>query len=266
MFRLFFVAVLLFVSKSVFADDQRIILQSTTSAQNSGLYDYLIPLIAEDTGIVVHVVAVGTGQAISNARNCDGDLLLVHSKQDEEQFVKDGNGLYREDLMYNDYVLIGPSDDPIGASLADSINAALEKFLDQDATFVSRGDDSGTNKAELRLWQRIDVNPRDLQKYRETGSGMGATITIALEMNGYTLSDRSTWLAYGDKKQHRIVFEGDPPLFNQYGIIPVSPDRCPDTNLSAAIRVTEWLLSEKGQDIISRYQVAGQQLFFPNAR
>jgi tungstate transport system substrate-binding protein len=266
MYRLIIVAVFLMMSKSAIADDQRIILQSTTSAQNSGLYDYLIPFIAEDTGVVVHVVAVGTGQAISNARNCDGDLLVVHYQQDEEEFVKKGHGLYREDLMYNDYVLIGPSDDPVGASAADNIDDALIKFVDQDVTFISRGDDSGTYKAELRLWQRININPQDLRQYRETGNGMGSTLTIAVELNGYTLSDRSTWLAYGNKKQHMIVFEGDPPLFNQYGIIPISPDHCPDTELSAAIRVTEWLLSEKGQDIIASYQVAGQQLFFPNAR
>ena len=215
---------------------------------------------------MVHVVAVGTGQAIHNARNCDGDLLLVHYKHDEEEFVKKGYGLYREDLMYNDYVLIGPSDDPVGASAANNIDDALTGFIDQDVIFISRGDDSGTYKAELRLWQRINVNPQDLRQYRETGSGMGSTLTVAIELNGYTLSDRSTWLAYGNKKQHHIVFEGDPPLFNQYGIIPISPDHCPDTKLSAAVRVTEWLLSEKGQDIIARYQVAGQQLFFPNAR
>jgi tungstate transport system substrate-binding protein len=266
MFRIIIVAVFLLMSKFVAADDQRIILQSTTSAQHSGLYDYLIPLIAKDTGIKVHVVAVGTGQAISNAKNCDGDLLLVHSKKDEDQFVKDGYGLYREDLMYNDYVLIGPSDDPVGVSASETIDAALLKFLDQDAIFVSRGDDSGTYKAELRLWDRIDVDPHHLRQYRETGSGMGATITVAVELNGYTLSDRSTWLAYGNKKQHEIVFQGDPPLFNQYGIIPVSPDQCPDTKLAAAVRVTEWLLSEKGQAMIASYQVAGQQLFYPNAR
>lgn len=248
------------------AADESVILQSTTSTQNSGLYDYLLPLIERDTGVKVYVVAVGTGQAITNARNCDGDLLLVHSQTDEERFVADKYGLYRENLMYNDFVIIGPEDDSTMIADAITVDEALARIADNNVIFVSRGDDSGTHKAELRLWQRIDMEPDTLAYYRETGSGMGATLSITIEMNAYTITDRSTWIAYGNKQNHRILFEGDPPLFNQYGIIPINPDQCPNTHLIASIKVTEWLLSEKGQQSIAGYSRDGHQLFFPNAR
>ncbi|MGB1036139.1 MAG: substrate-binding domain-containing protein, partial [Candidatus Puniceispirillales bacterium] len=159
------------------AADESVILQSTTSTQNSGLYDYLLPLIERDTGVKVYVVAVGTGQAITNARNCDGDLLLVHSRTDEERFVADKYGLYRENLMYNDFVIIGPEEDSAMIADAITVDDALARIADNDVIFVSRGDDSGTHKAELRLWQRIDMEPDTLAYYRETGSGMGATLS-----------------------------------------------------------------------------------------
>lgn len=265
--RTVFISVFCFILPTItLANDESIILQSTTSTQSSGLYDYLLPLIATDTGVTVHVVAVGTGQAIKNAKNCDGDLLLVHSKTDEEKFVEEGFGLYRENLMYNDYVIIGPEEDNASVSSTDSVNDALGQIAKNNGIFISRGDDSGTHKAELRLWKRIDINPTELPNYREAGASMGATLSVAIEMNGYTIVDRSTWIAFGNKKNHRIIFEGDPPLFNQYGIIPVSPDKCPDTHLTTSIKVTEWLLSKKGQQIISDYKRHGVQLFFPNAR
>jgi tungstate transport system substrate-binding protein len=255
-----------FLPSVTLAEQESIILQSTTSTQHSGLYDYLLPLIAADTGVTVHVVAVGTGQAIRNAKNCDGDLLLVHSQIDEEQFVEDSYGLYRENLMYNDYVIIGPDTDKVMISALPTVDAALAQIAKSEAVFVSRGDDSGTHKSELRLWQRINIHPDMLPNYREVGAGMGATLSIAIEMNAYTIADRSTWIAFGNKQKHSIVFEGDPPLFNQYGIIPVSPDKCPDTHLTSAIKVSEWMLSEKGQQHIAAYRRHDHQLFFPNAR
>lgn len=263
--RYMFFLILLLIAKMAAADG-RVILQSSTSTQNSGLYDYLLPRIAEDTGIKVHVVAVGTGQAIKNATNCDGDLLLTHAKADEEAFVAQGYGLYRRDVMYNDYVLIGPKADPANTRQASDIDEALQRIIAAKATFISRGDDSGTHKAETKLWQRININPTSIKTYRESGSGMGASLTIAIEMNAYTLSDRSTWLAYGNKQNHQINFAGTPPLFNQYGIIPINPQHCPHTNINDALKVAEWLTSTRGQAHISKYQVAGEQLFFPNAR
>ncbi|HCP17665.1 MAG TPA: sulfate transporter [Alphaproteobacteria bacterium] len=265
--RILLISVLwLIVSSIALADEERIILQSTTSTQHSGLYEFLLPLIKADTGVSVHVVAVGTGQAINNAKNCDGDLLLVHSINDEMQFVDNGYGLYRENLMYNDYVLIGSNADEASVGQSKTIDEALSQIANNEAIFVSRGDDSGTHKAEIMLWQRIDIDPTALTNYREAGAGMGATLSIAIEMDAYTIADRSTWIAFGNKQNHHIVFEGDPPLFNQYGIIPVSPDKCPDTHLTSSIKVAEWLLSDKGQDSIAKYFRHGNQLFFPNAR
>ena len=258
--------ILLLIAKMAAADDGRVILQSSTSTQNSGLYDYLLPRIADDTGIKVHVVAVGTGQAIKNAANCDGDLLLTHAQADETAFVAQGYGLYRRDVMYNDYVLIGPKTDPANTRQARDIDEALHRIITAQTPFISRGDNSGTHKAEMKLWQRININPNTISAYRESGSGMGASLTIAIEMNAYTLSDRSTWLAYNNKQNHQINFAGTPPLFNQYGIIPINPQHCPYTNLDAALKVTEWLTSAQGQAQIAEYKVKGQQLFFPNAR
>ena len=266
MSRYVFLLILFLIAKIAMADDGRVILQSSTSTQNSGLYDYLLPRITSDTGIKVHVVAVGTGQAIKNATNCDGDLLLTHAKEDEEAFVAQGYGLYRRDVMYNDYVLIGPKTDTANLRDAHNIDDALRRIVTAKAPFISRGDNSGTHKAERKLWQRINIKPNTIKTYRESGSGMGASLTIAIEMNAYTLSDRSTWLAYGNKQNHQIIFEGTPPLFNQYGLIPINPKHCPHTNLNAALKVAEWLTSAKGQAQIAKYKVAGQQLFFPNAR
>ena len=168
--------------------------------------------------------------------------------------------------MYNDFVLIGSNADEASVGQSKTIDEALSQIANNEAIFVSRGDDSGTHKAEIMLWQRIDIDPTTLANYREAGAGMGATLSIAIELGAYTIADRSTWIAFGNKQNHHIVFEGDPPLFNQYGIIPVSPDKCPDTHLTSSIKVAEWLLSDKGQDSIAKYFRHGNQLFFPNAR
>ena len=242
----------------------RVLLQSTTSTQNSGLYDYILPIFTSETGINVDVVAVGTGQALRNARNGDADLLIVHSKSDEEAFVAQGYGVARHDLMYNDFIVIGPNSDPAGLGSAETVADALTRIYQQKSVFISRGDDSGTHKKELQLWSSANVTPKG-NWYREIGSGMGATIRMAIEVQGYTISDRATWLAFSDKRDARIVFEGDPPLFNQYGVIMVNPARHPHVSADAATQLQDWLLSERGQGLIASYKRNDEQLFFPNA-
>ena len=249
------------------AQDRFIVLQSTTSTQNSGLYDHILPMFTGKTGIEVRVVAVGTGQAIRNAANGDGDVLLVHSRAAEERFVADGYGLARFDVMYNDFVIVGPPLDPADvAGMTDAV-AALTTIAEAEAPFVSRGDDSGTNKAELRLWEEagIDVEAASGGWYRETGSGMGATLNIGVGMSAYVLTDRATWLSFGNRGHHRIAVEGDPRLFNQYGIILVNPERHPNVEAELGRRFVDWILSEEGQAAIASFNVDGRQLFFPNA-
>ncbi|MBW0148524.1 substrate-binding domain-containing protein [Marinobacter arenosus] len=244
-----------------------IIVQSTTSTQNSGLYDYLLPKLEKDTGIKVNVVAVGTGQAIKNARRCDGDVLLVHAKSAEEKFVADGYGDYRRDLMYNDFVIIGPKADPARVGQAPNVTDALRRITQAGAKFASRGDDSGTHKKERSLWKeaKIDPDAGSGQWYLETGSGMGATLNTGISLGAYVLTDRATWIAFANKQDGTILFEGNPALFNQYGVIPVSREKCPNVHRESAEAFATWLLSEAGQSAISGYQVQGKQLFFPNA-
>lgn len=259
-------AAFLFTASAVQAGD-RVLVQSTTSTQNSGFYDYILPIFESETGVQVDVVAVGTGQAIRNAMNGDADVLLVHAKASEEKFVAEGYGVERFDLMYNDFVLIGPSDDPAGLGTAENLDAALTALLAGKAPFVSRGDDSGTNKKELALWAALGTTPTiENGWYREVGAGMGATIRTAIEMRGYTMTDRATWIAYEDKQDYRILFEGDTALFNQYGIIVLNPEKFPHVNTTDANIFIGWMLSEKGQALIADYRMNGQQLFFPNAK
>ncbi len=245
-----------------------IIVQSTTSTQNSGLYDAILPLFTATSGIDVRVVAVGTGQAIKNARNCDGDVLLVHARASEQAFVADGAGVSRSDVMYNDFVLVGPADDPARLSDTTNVAEAFAALAQGETPFASRGDDSGTHKKEMSLWQNAHVDPTDASGawYRETGSGMGATLNIAIGMNAYAMTDRATWIAFGNKSGHKIVFEGDEALFNQYGVIAVNPERCPAVKATEAKAFIDWLLSDAGQGAIGAYQRDGQQLFFPNAQ
>lgn len=252
---------------TLMAAEQSIVVQSTTSTANSGLYDYLLPIFEKRTGIEVNVVAVGTGQAIRHARNCDGDLLLVHARSAEEQFVADGYGTERTDLMYNDFVIVGPDADPAGIRGMSDAKAALKKIARKGELFASRGDDSGTHKKEMSLWQDIRVDPTAASGtwYRETGSGMGATLNAAVGMGAYVLSDRATWISFGNKQDFRILVEGDHELFNQYGVIPVSPKKCPSVNAAGARAFADWLISDAGQDAIAAFRVDDQQLFFPNA-
>ncbi len=248
-------------------DEKFIIVQSTTSTQNSGLFDQLLPKFQEKTGIEVRVVAVGTGQAIKNAANGDGDVLLVHSKPSEEKFVADGFGVARADVMYNDFVIVGPSDDPAGIAGSRDVVTALSKIAESKSLFASRGDDSGTHKAELRLWKAAGIDPSEDSGswYRETGSGMGATLNTGTGMNAYVLTDRATWIAFGNKGDHGIAVEGDARLFNQYGVILVNPKKHPHVKAELGQVFINWLLSREGQQSIADFEIDGQQLFFPNA-
>lgn len=250
------------------ADDSFIVLQSTTSTRNSGLFDYLLPLYEAHAGVEVRAVAVGTGQALKNARNGDGDVLLVHAKPAEEAFVAAGFGIERFDLMYNDFVIVGPAADPAGINGSRDAVAALTAIAGIGATFASRGDDSGTHKKELALWQAAGVDPAVASGawYRETGSGMGATLNVATGTNGYCLTDRATWISFANKQDFRIHVEGDPQLFNQYGLIVVNPKMHPRVKYAAAQAFVDWLLSDAGQDAIAAFRVDGKQLFYPNAK
>ena len=266
MTRLAILAALL--ASPAYATEPFIVVQSTTSTQNSGLYDAILPAYTAQSGTQVRVVAVGTGQAIRNARNCDGDVLLVHAKAAEEAFVANGYGVARHDLMYNDFVLVGPSDDPAGVKDAHDVADALTAIVQSGAIFASRGDDSGTHKKEIALWTAAGHDPTQDSGtwYRETGSGMGATLNIAVGMGAYTMTDRATWLAFGNRGDHGIVFEGDKALFNQYGVILVDAEQCPNTRSLAGQDFIDWLLSGDGQAAIGGYMRDGEQLFFPNAK
>jgi tungstate transport system substrate-binding protein len=257
----------LFATASL-ATARSILLQSTTSTANSGLYDYLLPMFTDKTGITVHVVAVGTGQAIKNAQNGDGDVLLVHARAAEEQFVAEGYGVERFDVMYNDFIIVGPGADPAGIDGMQDAAKALKKIARSGATFASRGDNSGTYKKEMSLWKTAGIDPTGASGtwYRETGSGMGATLNTAVGMGACTLTDRGTWISFKNKDNFEILVEGDPELFNQYGVILVNPEKYPHVKAAEGQVFIDWILSDEGQSAIARYKLDGQQLFFPNAR
>jgi tungstate transport system substrate-binding protein len=261
-------AAVLAFGNSVAAEDRFIVVQSTTSTQNSGLFDHMLPVFTQKSGIEVRVVAVGTGQAIKNAQNCDGDVLFVHAKPAEEKFVADGYGVKRSDVMYNDFVVVGPASDPAGVAGSKDVTGSLAKIKQAKAPFASRGDDSGTHKAELALWQAAGIDPATDSGgwYRETGSGMGATLNTAVGMNAYALTDRATWIAFGNKGDFEVAVEGDERMFNQYGIILVSPQKCPSVKADLGQAFVDWVLSDDGQQAIADYKQNDQQLFFPNAR
>lgn len=250
------------------AQDDFIIVQSTTSTENSGLFDHILPMFQDKTGIEVRVVAVGTGQAIKNATNGDGDVLFVHAKPAEEKFVADGHGVSRSDVMYNDFIIVGPPADPAGVSGMDDVAAAMAKIAEAEAPFASRGDDSGTHKAELKLWKEagVDVDAASGGWYRETGSGMGPTLNTGTGMNAYIMTDRATWISFGNKGDYEIVIEGDEKMFNQYGIILVNPEKHPNVKADQGQQFVDWVLSDEGQAAIGDYKIDGQQLFFPNAQ
>ena len=244
-----------------------IVVQSTTSTRNSGLLDHLLPRFTAESGIEVRVVAVGTGQALRNARNGDADVLLVHAKPAEEAFVAGGFGVERFDLMYNDFVIVGPASDPAGIAGANDAVASLATIARSGAAFASRGDDSGTHRKELELWSETEVDTASASGgwYRETGSGMGATLNVAVGMNAYTLTDRATWIAFGNKGDFRIRVEGDARLFNQYGVILVNPRMHPHVKAAAGQTFIDWMLGPEGQSAIASFRIGDRQLFYPNA-
>ena len=268
MHKIFLLLITIYTGVSLAGDDSYILLQSTTSTKNSGLYDYLLPKFYDKSEIEVRVVAVGTGQALKNAMNGDADVLIVHARNREEAFVSEGYGLKRHELMYNDFVIVGPKNDPANVLQTDKVVNALANIAVSESIFLSRGDDSGTHIKELSLWELADINidPKNDGWYREAGTGMGATLNTAVGMNAYTLSDRATWISFGNKQDHVIVFEQDPPLNNQYGVIAVNPSRHPHVKVDLANQFIDWLLSDEGQHAIASYRVHGEQLFFPNAR
>jgi tungstate transport system substrate-binding protein len=250
------------------AEDPSITVASTTSTEQSGLFPYLLPKFKEQTGIEVRVVAVGTGQALDIGHRGDADALLVHDKEGELRFVASGDGIDRRDVMYNDFVIVGPKSDPAGIFGTKDAAAAFRKIADAQAPFASRGDDSGTNREELRLWQAGSIDPRRAggSWYRELGQGMGPTLNTAAAMSAYTLTDRATWAHFKNRQDLVVLVEGDPKLLNQYGSILVNPARFPHVKADLARRWHEWLTSKPGQEAIAGYQIDGQQVFFPDAK
>lgn len=252
---------------SAVAADKFITLQSTTSTQNSGLFDYMLPIFSKKTGIEVRVVAVGTGQALKNARNGDGDVLFVHAKPAEEKFVSEGFGVSRQDVMFNDFVIVGPAADPAKVGGMKDAPAALKMIADAKTPFASRGDDSGTHKKEKRLWKAagVDTDASSGSWYRETGSGMGATLNAAVGMGAYALTDRATWISFKNKSNFKVQVEGDKVLFNQYGVILVNPAKHPAVKKELGQTFIDWVTGDEGQKTINSYKLNGQQLFFANA-
>ena len=250
-----------------YAQEKFITVASTTSTEQSGLFGYLLPIYAKKSGVQVRVVALGTGQALDVGRRGDADVLFVHDKPAEEKFVADGFGVGRREVMYNDFVLIGPKSDPAKVAGGTDIVAAFRKIQVAKAPFVSRGDKSGTHSAELRLWELAGIDPVAGRGtwYRETGSGMGPSLNTASSMNAYLLADRGTWLNFKNRGELAIVVEGDNRLFNQYGVILVNPARHPHVKKDLGQAFIDWILSAEGQKTIADYKIGGEQLFFSNA-
>jgi len=261
-------ATLLAVAAPALAQEKSIIVASTTSTQDSGLFDHILPLFKAKTGIDVKVISQGTGQALDTGRRGDADVVFVHARPQEEKFVTDGFGVKRFAVMYNDFILIGPNSDPAGVKGGKDIVAALTTIKNRAAPFVSRGDKSGTHAAELALWKAAATDIAGADKgpwYREIGQGMGAALNTASAMNGYVLSDRGTWLSFKNRGELGIVVEGDKRLFNQYGVMLVNPDKHAHVKKEMGQAFIDWLVSAEGQKAIADYKINGQQLFFPNA-
>lgn len=250
------------------AQDRFIVVASTTSTENSGLFEHLLPLFTGRTGIEVRIIAVGTGQALGMARRGDADVLLVHDAPSELALMREGFGAQRREVMYNDFVLFGPIDDPAGIRGLTGAADALRRIAETRAPFVSRGDDSGTHKAEVRLWLAagIDAAAASGTWYRETGAGMGTTLNIAQAMAAYGLADRATWTSFANRDGLEVLVEGDPGLFNQYSVILVNAKMFPHVKAVEGLAFMDWLSSPEGQRAIAAYRVNGRQLFFPNAQ
>jgi len=239
-------------------------LATTTSTENSGLLSDLLPRFTAETGYEVHVIAAGTGKALRMGMDGDVDVVLVHARAAEDQFVAEGYGEKRYGVMYNDFIIVGPKADPAGIAKVEKAKDALKRIADSQSTFISRGDDSGTNKKELALWKAAGITSTG-SWYREAGQGMGKVLQIAGEVDGYTLTDRGTWLAYKDKSPLQISFQGDPLLFNPYGIIAVNPAKYPDINHTGALALIKWMISPEGQQRIGAFKIGDSTLFSPSA-
>jgi len=245
-----------------------ILVHSTTSTVGTGLFDAVLPFFTEQTGIEVRVISAGTGQALASARNGDVDVVVVHARKYEEEFVAEGFGIERHNLMYNDFIVVGPSQDPSRVRQSQNISDVFNRIATHQSFFVSRGDNSGTHIKELSLWKNSGIVPSSLDKeswYLESGTGMGTTLNISANKHAYTLTDRGSWIRFGDKGDLEVLYEDDEALFNQYGIILVNPNLHPHINLSSAKRFLDWLLGLEGQSLINSYRLEGQQLFFGNA-
>jgi len=250
------------------AQERSIVVASTTSTQDSGLLDYLLPLVTQKTGISVKVLALGTGQALDAGRRGEADVVFVHAKQAEQTFVVEGDGVKRIPVMYNDFVLIGPKSDPAGVGHLKDIVKAFDAIKAKSATFISRGDRSGTHMAELMIWNKdvgIDIENERGPWYIAIGQGMDATLHMAAASNGYVLSDRATWIHFKDKGDLQVLVEGDERMFNQYGVILVNPTKHPHVKKELGQQFIDWLVSPEGQQAIANYRINGETLFFPNA-
>jgi tungstate transport system substrate-binding protein len=261
------VSALMGAARPAGAEERFITVSSTTSTENTGLFKHLLPMFKEKTGIAVRVVALGTGQALDIGKRGDADVVFVHDKAKELRMVEEGWFVNRYDVMYNDFVIVGPKSDPAGVAATKDASAALAKIRDARAPFASRGDRSGTHAAELRLWKAAGIDPSEGRGtwYRETGAGMGATLNTATAMNAYALADRGTWLSFSNRGELAIALEGDKRLFNQYGVMLVNPARHPHVKREAGQAFIDWLVSAAGQSAIGAFRVGGEPLFFPNA-
>jgi tungstate transport system substrate-binding protein len=261
------IATLSLLSQNAIAQEKSIVVSSTTSTEQSGIFSFILPIFKMKSGIDVKVVAVGTGQALDIGRRGDADVVFVHDKPAEEKFVSEGFATQRNEVMYNDFVLIGPKSDPAKIVGGKDIQAAFKKIASSQAPFISRGDKSGTHAAELRYWKDAGITPAPSTSwYKETGSGMGPALNTASGMNGYILADRATWLTFKNRGDLTILVQGDPKLFNQYGVMLVNPAKYPNVKKAEGQAFIDWILSKNGQDVIASYQIGGEQLFFPNAK
>jgi len=259
---------ILVVAPRTYAQDKSIVVASTTSTQDSGLFEYLLPIFKQKTGITVKVLAQGTGQALDTARRGDADVVFVHAKSAEEKFLAEGEGVKRHPVMYNDFVLIGPKSDPAGIKGMKDVAKAFQTIKEKQAPFISRGDRSGTHIAELAIWNKdagIDIEKDKGSWYKSIGQGMGAALNTAGASNAYVLSDRGTWLSFKNKGDLQILVEGDKRLFNQYGVMLVNPAKHPNVKKELGQQFIDWLISPEGQKAIANYKINGEQLFYPNA-
>jgi tungstate transport system substrate-binding protein len=266
MYAIIFLAASTLAGSDGSAQEKSIVVASTTSTQDSGLFGYLLPIVKQKTGIEVRVLALGTGQALDTARRGDADVVFVHAKLAEEKFLAEGYGVKRTPVMYNDFVLIGPRNDPASIKGKD-VTTALQAIKTKGVPFISRGDRSGTHVAELALWKQagIDVQTEKSSWYREIGQGMGAALNMASASNAHVLSDRGTWLAFKNRGDLAVLVEGDQRLRNQYGVMLVNPEKHPSVKKDSGQKFIDWLISPEGQKAISDYKINGQQLFYPNA-